>query len=76
MMVGKEQMLKIWQAVVVAVICFSGGAVIMLAEELWHIIYRKDSEEIPKWSDMNGIKAGGGAIIAAGVILFFIFLFF
>jgi len=75
MAVGRERLLELWQAVVIAVLCFTGGAIILYAEELWHIVYKKDKNEIPEWKDMNVIKYVGAGIIAAGVVLFIIFLF-
>ncbi len=74
MMLGREKVLAIWQAVIVAVLVFAGGAVILYAEELWHLVYRKGEDEIPQWKDMNGIKYAGGGIIAAGVILLIVFI--
>ena len=74
MMLGREKVLTVWQAVVVALLVFAGGAVILYAEELWHIVYKKGEDEIPQWKDMNGIKYAGGGIIAAGVIALIVFI--
>lgn len=74
MSVGKEKFMKYWQAAIVFAICFAGGAIILNAEEIWHVIHRKGEDEWPEWDEMKGIKITGGAVIAAGVILMIIFV--
>ena len=71
---GKDRYLKFYQAGIVALVCAAGGAIILYAEELWHIIYKKGEDEIPEWKDMNGIKIAGGATIGAGAVLLVVFL--
>ena len=75
MFIGKDRILYLWQALIVAVICFAGGAIIMYAEEIWHIIKRTPEEvAVPKWSDMKGIKTVGGCVIGAGVVVLLLFV--
>jgi len=74
MVVGKDKFLKFWQALIIFAIVAAGGAVIVFAEEIWHIIFKKGEDVIPKWSDMNGIKVAGGVVIGIGVVVFIILL--
>lgn len=76
MLLGKDRLLFFWQAAIVAVVVFAGGAIILYAEELWHILKRTpESVAIPQWSDMKGIKIAGGCVIGAGVLILILFLF-
>lgn len=76
MFVGKDRLLYLWQALIVAVICFVGGSIIMYAEEIWHILKRTPEEvAVPKWSDMKGIKIAGGCVIGTGAVLLLLFIF-
>ncbi len=72
---GSEKFMKFWQAGVVALICLCGGMIIFYAEEIWLQKHKKDGRE-PVWSDMNGIKALGGGVIALGVIVMILFIIF
>ncbi|MBR5059945.1 MAG: hypothetical protein IKX06_04140 [Clostridia bacterium] len=74
MVKGKDRFIKFWQAIIVGVVALAGGAVILFAEEIWHVIYKKRGDEIPAWKDMNGIKIAGGAVIGAAAVLLIIFI--
>lgn len=74
MVKGKDRFIKFWQAITVGAVALAGGAVILFAEEIWHIIHKKGEEDIPEWQDMRGIKVFGGAIIGAAAVLLIVFI--
>ena len=74
MVFGQEPFITISQAVIVAFFAACAGLIIGKAEELWHILYRKDENEYPKWEDMNGIKRVGIGIFIFDAILLVIFI--
>ena len=74
MVFGQEPFITIPQAVIVAFFAVCAGLIIGKAEELWHIIYRKDENEDPKWEDMNGIKRVGIGIFIFDAILLICFV--
>lgn len=71
---GQEPFITIPQAGTVAVLAIIAGLIIGKAEELWHIIYKKDVDEDPKWEDMNGIKRVGIGIFIFDAILLICFV--
>ena len=71
---GKDRFVKFWQAAIVAVVALAGGLIILFAEEIWHIVYKKGEDEVPEWKNMNGIKAAGACVIAVAVVLLVIFI--
>ncbi len=75
MIFGTDPMISVWQALTVGVIALSGGAVIVKAEELWHIIYKKPEDDTPVWEDMNGIKRTGIGILIFDAALLILFIF-
>ena len=75
MIYGTEPYIAIWQALTVAVLALAGGAVILKAEELWHILYKKSEDEYPAWEDMNGIKRVGIGILIFNALLLILFIF-
>lgn len=76
MMFGKEDLLAFWQAVVVFVIGIIGGLIIMYAEEIWHIVKRKDKDDYPKWEELTIYKRIGVGVIIGAVVLLIVFLAF
>lgn len=74
MMFGKEDLLAFWQAVVVFVIGIIGGLIIMYAEEIWHIVKKKDKDDYPKWEELTVYKRIGVGVIVGAVILLIVFL--
>lgn len=74
MVFGQEPFISISQALVVAIFAVGAGLIIGKAEELWHIIYRKNEDDYPAWDDMNGIKRVGIGIFIFDAILLVIFI--
>ena len=74
MVFGQEPFISISQALVVAIFAAGAGLIIGKAEELWHIIYRKNEDDYPAWDDMNGIKRVGIGIFIFDAILLVIFI--
>lgn len=75
MIYGKDPFISIWQAMLVGIIAVTGGAVIVKAEELWHIIYKRPDDDTPAWEDMSGIKKTGIGILVLDAVLLIIFVF-
>ena len=71
---GQEPFITIPQAGIIAVFAVVAGLIIGKAEELWHIIYKKDPNEDPKWEDTNGIKRVGIGIFIFDAILLICFV--
>ena len=76
MMFGKEDLLSFWQAVVVFVIGVIGALMIMYAEEIWHIVKKKDKDDYPKWEELNIYKGIGIGVIVSAVVILILFLVF
>jgi len=76
MMFGKEDLLAFWQAVVVFATGVVGALFIMYAEEIWHIVKKKDKDDYPKWEELTIYKRIGVGIIVGAVILLILFLVF
>ena len=74
MMFGKEDLLAFWQAVVVFVIGLLGALMIMYAEELWHIVKKKDKDDYPKWEELTIYKQIGIGLIVLAVVVLILFL--
>lgn len=74
MMFGKEDLLAFWQAVVVFVIGVAGAMFILYAEEIWHIVKRKDKDDYPKWEELTIYKGIGIGVIVGAVILLIVFV--
>lgn len=75
MLFGTEPYISIPQAFIIGLLVLAGGAVILMAEELWHIIYRKPDYDTPAWHDMDGIKRVGVGILIFAAILLIVFIF-
>lgn len=75
MIYGADSFISLWQALTVAVVAVTGGVVILKAEELWHILYKKPEDENPAWEDLNGIKRTGIGILIFGAVLLIVFVF-
>lgn len=75
MIFGTDPFINIWQALSVGIIAVSGGAIIVKAEELWHILYKRPEDDTPAWEDMNGIKRTGIGILVFDAVLLLIFIF-
>ena len=74
MLFGKEPVITVLQAVIVAAIAAGGVLIIFFAEELWHFFNRKGEDEIPQWHDMDIYKRIGGIIIGVAVVLLIVFI--
>lgn len=74
MMFGKEDLLAFWQAVVVFVIGVIGALVILFAEEIWHVVKKKEKDDYPKWEELTVYKRIGVGIIVCAVIILIMFL--
>ncbi len=74
MLFGTEAYISISQAFIVGLLAFLGGIIILKAEELWHIIYRKKEDDTPAWKDMNGIKRVGIGILIFAAVLLIVFI--
>lgn len=75
MVFGTDPFINIWQALTVGIIAVSGGTVIVKAEEIWHIIYRRPDDDTPAWEDMSGIKRTGIGILIFDAVLLILFIF-
>lgn len=74
MMFGKADLLAFWQAVVVFAIGVVGALFILYAEEIWHIVKKKDKDDYPKWEELTIYKRIGVGIIVGAVVLLIVFL--
>ena len=76
MVFGKEDVLQLWQAIVVFIIFILGGCCILFAEELWHIVKRKGKDDYPKWHEMSIYKRIGAGIMVGAAALLILFVVF
>jgi len=76
MVFGKRPLLTVSQAIIIASIIIMGGLLIGYAEELWHIVYKKHSDEDPKWEELNIFKNTGKALFVLAAIILMVFLLF
>ncbi len=74
MFFGRQPLLSIAQAFIVALVAACGGLVIFFAEELWHLCGRKKPEEDPKWEELTIYKRIGGGVMIVAVILLVVFV--
>lgn len=74
MLFGRQPLLAVWQAVVVAVIAAVGALVIGYAEEIWHFHRKKGPDEDPKWEELSLYKRIGGGIMGFAALLLILFV--
>lgn len=74
MIYGAEPVLKMTEAMIVALIAACGGLIIGKSEELWVYFNKDESKEFPEWEDMGKYKIIGGCIIGAAVVILILFV--
>ena len=76
MIFGAEPVLKMTEAIVVALIAACGGLVIGKSEELWGYFNKDVTKEFPEWEDMGKYRIAGGCLIGAAVVVLLLFVLF